>query len=195
MSNNQYPQYEFPRPFEGPPLPPKKPHTGLKVIAVIASILVVIGVAAAAVGGGSTSKSGADVKPDDPITHGTFAPGSKKPVEQAPKVDCVGQKDRNAPCNVHAGKSFSLGSHTVLPGWKVIHSEYGDMFSVVGSAKNTGSKASTMFITVKFLKGDEVLGSVLCNTSELEPGQTERMNCIDDGVFGKYDRVTAEAAA
>lgn len=38
-----------------------------------------------------------------------------------------------------------------------------------------------------------MLGNVQCNTGDLEPGQTETLNCIPDGKWGKYDKITAEA--
>ncbi|MFF1819280.1 hypothetical protein ACFVWG_18415 [Kribbella sp. NPDC058245] len=67
--------------------------------------------------------------------------------------------------------------------------------TIVGKAKNTDDKTSTMFTHIKFLKGDEVLANVMCNTGDLEPGQTEAMNCIPDGTYTKkFDKVTAEAS-
>ena len=52
-----------------------------------------------------------------------------------------------------------------------------------------------MFIHFKFIsKSGEVLGNVECNTGDLEPGQTETMNCLSNGKYTeKYDKLTAEA--
>jgi hypothetical protein len=35
---------------------------------------------------------------------------------------------------------------------------------------------------------------VQCNSADLEPGQTQALNCIPDGKYRKYKRVTAEAS-
>jgi hypothetical protein len=60
--------------------------------------------------------------------------------------------------------------------------------------KNVSDKTSTAFIHFKFLTSSgEVLGNVQCNSSDLEPEQTETLNCIPDGKFGKYVRITVEA--
>jgi hypothetical protein len=170
-----------------------KKHTGrnifLAIVGTFAAIAIVLTLASLGAGPGNSPTKSVAVPPQP-----TSQPGTPvKPHEQAPTMDCVNQKNRNEPCVVHAGKPFGLGSHAVLAGWKVIQSEYGQQFSVVGKAKNTDDHASTMFITIKFLKGTEVLGSVMCNTSALEPGQTEAINCIDDGTYGRYDTITAEA--
>jgi hypothetical protein len=68
-------------------------------------------------------------------------------------------------------------------------------FQVTGKAKNVSEATSTMFIHIKFIsKSGEVLGNVECSTGDLEPGQTERINCLSDGQYtSKYDKVTAEA--
>jgi hypothetical protein len=42
-------------------------------------------------------------------------------------------------------------------------------------------------------KSGEVLGNVQCNSADLEPGQTQALNCIPDGKYGNYTKVTAEA--
>jgi hypothetical protein len=39
-----------------------------------------------------------------------------------------------------------------------------------------------MFIHIKFIsKSGEVVGNDECSTGDLEPGQTERINCLSDG--------------
>jgi hypothetical protein len=122
----------------------------------------------------------------------TAPPATRKPVEQAPKMACADQEDRNAPCTVTAGAPFALGSHTVLKGWKVVDAGYG--MSVTGKARNTSGKVSSLFIDIKFLRGDEVIADVMCSSGSLEPGQVTTMNCLGDGEYTKaYDRITAEA--
>ncbi len=69
------------------------------------------------------------------------------------------------------------------------------MFNVVGKAKNVSDSTSTAFVHFKFLTdGGEVLGNVQCNSGDLEPNQTQAMNCLPDGKFTKkFDKVTVEA--
>jgi hypothetical protein len=104
--------------------------------------------------------------------------------------------ERNAPRKITPGKAFTIGKHKTLAGWTVEQdtSLGGAMFSVTGKVKNTGNATSTAVINFKFLgKSGEVIGSVQCNSVDLEPGQTQALNCIPDGNYGKYKRVTAEA--
>jgi hypothetical protein len=102
------------------------------------------------------------------------------------------QDDRSAPRDVAVGTSFTIGKHQTLAGWKVVN-EAG-MFSVTGKVKNVSDATSTAFFHLKFLSATgEVLGNVDCNGSDLEPGQSETLNCLPNGKFGKYQKVTAEA--
>jgi len=106
------------------------------------------------------------------------------------------QDDRSAPREVTPGKAFTVGKHKTLAGWKVEKdTSLGDaMFSVTGKVKNTGDAKSTALVHFKFIdKSGEVLGNVQCNSADLKPGQTQALNCIPDGKYGKYQKVTAEA--
>ena len=107
------------------------------------------------------------------------------------------EDDRNAPRDVTPGEAFTIGSHKVLDGWKVkADTSLGEaQFNVTGKAKNVSEATSTMFVHFKFIsKSGEVLGNVECNTGDLEPGQTETMNCLSNGKYTeKYDKLTAEA--
>jgi hypothetical protein len=68
------------------------------------------------------------------------------------------------------------------------------MFAVAGKVKNTSTATSAAFVHFKFLTATgEVLGNVQCNSSDLEPGQYGDMDCLPDGKFGKYAKITAEA--
>lgn len=100
---------------------------------------------------------------------------------------------RNEPQEVTVGKAFSIGKHQTLAGWTV--TSQAEMFSITGKVKNVSDTTSTAFLHFKFLsKTGEVLGNVQCNSSDLEPGQTQVLNCVPDGRFSKaYVKVTAEA--
>ncbi|MEU4291808.1 hypothetical protein AB0E63_26575 [Kribbella sp. NPDC026596] len=192
--------------------PPKQKNTTKTALIIVGSIfggLVLIG-ALGSIGGNksadkpaaapaATTTTAAPVQKAVPKTEApkvvapkTSAPPVKPTQPAAPKLACEGQDDRSAPCEVKVGSAFKLGSHTVLAGWKIKDSGFG--MTIVGKAKNTDDKTSTMFIDVKFLKGDEVVAHVMCNTGDLEPGQSETMNCIPDGTYTKkFTKVTAEA--
>lgn len=190
--------------------PPKKKHRTRNILIGAGAVLVVI-LGAAGVGGAGDDKPAGAPAPavvtpvdngptPDPITTPTNKPTAAKttppPVPKTTKpagTACAGQDDRNAPCTVTVGKPFELGKHTVLSGWKTVD-EYGTL-SITGKAKNTSGETSTMFIDVKFLKGDDVLAVVSCSTNELEPGQTQALSCFGtDSFTKKYNRVTAEAS-
>ena len=60
--------------------------------------------------------------------------------------------------------------------------------------KNVSDDTSTAFSDIKFYsKSGEVLDKAGCNAADLEPGQTQALNCIPDGKFGSYTKVTAGA--
>lgn len=180
--------------------PPRKKHTGLKVLGIIVAFVVVLLVVAAAVGGSPAQDAGSAGLTDGETTPAlgsasqtkTPKPKASKPVEQAPKMDCADQEDRNAPCTIHVGKPFALGQHTVQSGWTIKSGYLGA--ELTGKAKNTGDHASAMAVDVKFLKGSEVVMAVSCYTDQLEPGQVQVMKCLSTQEYTKkYDRITAEA--
>jgi hypothetical protein len=108
-----------------------------------------------------------------------------------------GEGDRNAPRKVKPGKAFTIGSHKTLAGWKVKRdtSLGGAHFNVTGKVKNIGDDTSTALIHFKFLDSSgELLGTVQCNFADLKSGQTQALNCIPDGKYGKYKRVAATAS-
>ena len=163
-------------PYGQPPQPPKKRRTWLIVLLVILAVMLVGIVSGAAL----VSTAGKAI--DEVSTEASQS-------QQA-------EVDRNAPREVTAGKAFTVGKHQTLAGWKVEQdTSLGDaMFNVTGKVKNVSGETSTAFIHFKFIdKSGEVLGNVDCNSGDLEPGQTQVLNCIPDGQFGDYRKVTAEA--
>jgi hypothetical protein len=103
---------------------------------------------------------------------------------------------RNEPVEVQPGQAFTIGKHEMQAGWDVVVTE-GRLFSVTGKVKNVSDTTSTAFMHFKLLDAQgEVLGNVQCNSGDLEPGQTQTLNCIPDGAAGttgEYVKVTAEA--
>ena len=108
------------------------------------------------------------------------------------------EEDRNAPRKVTPGKAFTVGKHKTLAGWKVEqNTSLGEaMFSVTGKVKNISDAKSTAHIHFTFItKSGEVLGNVQCSSADLKPGRTQALNCIPDGKYRKYKKVTAEATS
>jgi hypothetical protein len=104
--------------------------------------------------------------------------------------------DRGAPRAVAVGKAFTIGKHRFEPGWKVSNEAYiGPRIS--GTVTNVSEDTSTAFFHIKVLKGSKVVANFQCNTNDLEPKQSEDVDCYNSvdnsGKLGKYDRVTAEA--
>jgi hypothetical protein len=184
-------------PFRPRQEPPKK-HIARNVLLVVGSVVVaLIGIVAA--GGGDTTKPrAADIQnpATAPAATKATAPKATAPKPTAPAkadVACADQEDRPAPCVVTVGSAFTLGKHQVLAGWTIVDSGFG--MTIAGQAKNVSDDASTMFINVRFFRGDEVIADLTCNTGELLAGQIETMNCLAGGTYTRqFDKVTAEAA-
>ena len=164
------------------PLPPSEQQrrTWLVVLVImlafmligIVSYVALIGTADKAINGG--------------ITRASTQASKSQPAEH----------DRNAPRVVKPGKAFIVGKHQTLAGWTVEQdTSLGDaMFSVTGNVKNISDAKSSAFIQFKFIdKSGDVIGNVQCNSADLKPGQSQALNCIPDGKYRKYKKVTAEA--
>lgn len=150
-----------------PPPPPKKKRKKWPIVLGIIALLMILGI------GGCLAIAGSAFKAVDKSVTESSA--------------------RSAPRDVTVGTAFKVGSHETLAGWKAVNE--GGSFNVTGKVKNTSTKTSTAFIHFKFLsKTGEVLGNVDCNSADLEPDQTQALNCISDGKYTKnYAKVTAEA--
>lgn len=166
------------QPYPQQPAPPKKRRTWLIVLIVVLALgALLIGGCVALLGGAAKSVS-------DAVASASADPNGSG----------GGGDDRNAPRTVKVGEQFTLGSHQTLKGWKVAEADFDSGFEVTGKVKNVSDKTSTAFLHFKFIdKKGEVLGNVQCNSSDLEPGQTQKLNCIPDGEYGKFAKVTVEA--
>ncbi|WP_329484595.1 hypothetical protein OG555_20870 [Kribbella sp. NBC_01484] len=136
------------------------------------ALIVVISVAASGGGGGTSPSASTD---DSSVG--------------APQT-------RNDPRQVTPGKAFTIGKHTLARGWKVDYQEFGGS-QVVGTVTNTSKSTSTAFFSIKFLKGATVLANFNCSTEELEPNQSQAVECYNSVTTTKrvtgWDKVTAEA--
>lgn len=161
--------------------PPKKRHTWV-IVLIVTLALILVGILGGVAIIVSTGRA---------LTGGITGVSAEAPQSQR------AEDDSSAAREVKLGKAFSVGSHKILAGWKVKQdtSLGGAHFNVTGKVKNIGDKTSTAFIHFTFIDSSgEVLGTVQCNFADLKRGQTQALNCIPDGEYGKYKRVTAEAA-
>jgi hypothetical protein len=162
--------------------PPKKRHTWV-IFLIITLAFILVGIAGwvAVVLGNGRALNGGII-------------GASTEASQSHQAE----DDKSAPRKVKPGEAFTVGSHKTLSGWKVKQdtSIGGAHFNVTGKVKNGGDDTSTAFIHFKFIDSSgEVLGTVQCNSADIKPGQTQALNCIPDGKYGNYKRVTAEAAS
>jgi hypothetical protein len=211
----QYPQ----QPVQGPPpgwQPPKKKTHKFRnfvVFPFVGLIALIVVISAASGGGGAnTASTKADTKTSAPAVQpkASAKPANKAPATteapkatQAPKateapaeVKCTG--NRNDPCTIQLGVAFTVGKHTMQKGWKLKTEEFLGT-KMVGTLANSSDDTSTAFFTVKFLKGSAVVANFQCSSSELEPKQTEDVECINMSDVSKslkpgaYNKITAEA--
>lgn len=170
------PQPQYQQPIAPPPgyvLPkPKKTHKFRNfVVFPVGGLILLIGVIATGTGGGDGSTSATDTSQGAPLT-------------------------RNDPRAVTPGKAFTIGKHTMGTGWKVDYEQYTGS-KVVGTVTNTSKSTSTAFFSIKFLKDKTVLANFQCSTEELEPTQSQAVECLNtvgttSRVIG-WTSVTAEA--
>jgi hypothetical protein len=179
MSDSSAPEPSFLDSLQ-PSGPPKERRTWVIVLIIVLALLLV-GIVGGVAIIGSTGKA-----INEGIT-GSSAEGSQS--QQA-------EDDRSAAREVKPGQAFTVGSHKTLAGWKVKQdTSLGDtLFNVTGKVKNISDATSTAFIHFTFVDSTgEVLGSVQCNSADIGPGQTQAFNCIPDGKYREYQKVTAEA--
>jgi hypothetical protein len=174
----------IPEPSVLNPLPPaeQKRRTWL-VVLVLAFAFILIGIVTCVAIVGTAGKT-----MNVSITKASLEPSLSQQAED----------DQNAAPEVTPGKAFTFGKHKTLAGWKVKQdTSLGEvMFGVSGRVKNISDRTSTASIHFTLIdESGEVLGIVQCNSADLKPGQTQALNCIPDGKYGKYKTVTAEAAS
>jgi hypothetical protein len=150
------------------------------LIGIVVAVIIVIAVVVSLAGGGDDSPSSAG-------TTGQPGAGTTK------AADC------RKPQTVAVGKAFTLCKHQLGAGWKLSHQEYLGT-KVTGTVTNVSKSTSTGIFHIKFLKGSTVVGNMSCTTGDLEPGQSEAVECMntvtgdtDLRVKGAFTKVTAEA--
>jgi hypothetical protein len=121
-----------------------------------------------------------------PVPKPAPRPSAAQPTEED-------RSTRNDPTVVTEGKWFVKGQHQMLAGWTVTQNDLG-RFEVRGRVKNIGGDPSSALMEMKFLRGNEVVGTVQLSSDELEPGQTQKVTALGTDDFTKhYDRITVEA--
>lgn len=174
----QYPggQPQPQQPIAPPPgyvLAKKKTHKFRNFVVFPIAGLIALGIVISAAGGGGSTDPSASTN-----------------------SSTAGTQTRNDPRPVTPGKAFTIGKHTMATGWKVEYAEYVGS-QVVGTVTNSSKSTSTAFFSIKFLKGATVLANFDCHTEELEPTQSQQVECYNSVTTTKrltgWDKVTAEA--
>ena len=180
---------------------PKKNRRGLKFAAGFGAFVVLVGGCAAILGDAdSTSTAGTPTSSPTVAAKTSAAPPPVKasPALRTPAPKPMPPADPNK-VTVKVGQAFTVGSgrilegrYTVLAGWK-LSSQYG-VPSITGRVRNADDeKASLPNLQVKFVNGSDLVMSFTCTASELEPGQTAKLNCYSSDEFSRgYKTIVAE---
>jgi hypothetical protein len=209
--NPNQPQYGGQPPFQSPPpgwqspKPPKKPffkRTWVIVTGAVLAVFIIIGIFSGggnntgSTGGGATETPATSAPATQPKT--SAKPTTKPPATTQPPAGTTCTGNRNDPCVVKLGVAFTVGKHQMGKGWKLKTEEYVGT-KLAGTVTNVADKASTAFFTVKFLKENQVVANFQCSSSELEPRQSEDIECYNMSdttrtlKAGSYNKITAEA--
>jgi hypothetical protein len=143
---------------------PKKKRTGLWIALGVVLLIILLGI------GGCLAVTGSVVNSVD------------KSIAKS--------EEKTTPKTVKMGQAFTEGDHEIQSGWKVTK-KY-DSFGITAKAKNISDSTSTSFVDFRFMKGNEVVGSVTCNTTDLEPGQVQTMNCLELDKYAPYDLIQVQ---
>lgn len=181
------------------PAPAKKKHTGLKFAAGFGAFVVLVGGCAAILSDADTTTGTTPTTPPPAATKTSAAPPAvpASPVLRTPAPKPLPADQSKV--TVTVGQEFTVGSgrmlegrYTVLAGWKLA-SQYG-VPSLTGRVRNADDeKASLPNLQVKFVNGSDLVMSFTCTASELEPGQTAKLNCYSSDEFSRgYKTIVAE---
>lgn len=146
---------------------PKKKHTVRNVILILCALAIAGFVGCTALVGSAFNEADKAVKKHD---------------------------ENKKPHDITEGKAFSHDVWEGSSGWKVTVGGPLDTADVEGlKLTNTGDKADTPFLTFNLDDGDNVLASIDCHGAEAEPGQTVRMQCVDDDApDGEWESVSVQ---
>lgn len=172
---NQSPETpQWPQWYPPPIIPPKKTHRfrNLIVLPFAGLVALIVLVTVMASGGGGIEKGASS------------AGDSSQP------------QSRNDPRAITPGVAFTIGKHRLDAGWKITYDEFMGS-TLAGTVINVSSSASTAAFSVKYLRGNEVLANFQCYSDELEPKQSQAIECVNTVTTTKrvtgWTGVTAEA--
>ncbi len=162
--DDQHPAQPYP-PGSGQPFqyqPPKKKHP-------LRNVLLVLGVLGVLFCGGCLAVTGVFVNEVD------------KAIEE--------EEANDKPKTVEPGKAFQHDGYAVDAGWSVGTDTFGT--TIKGPrVTNDGDSARSALLTFSFYDGTEVVGEVSCNSNELQPGDSSKLDCLgDDAIKTNYDEI------
>lgn len=97
------------------------------------------------------------------------------------------------PSEVVEGKAFEHDIWKVRRGWQVTSDGLGGVTIKGMRAKLTGDSADTAMFTIQLNRGHDVLASLDCTGSEVEPGQSAPLSCFSaDDMPKKWGSVTVQ---
>ena len=157
-----------------------------KILTAILALFV-IGVIASAAGSGGDPKIPAagntDTTSDTSDTAGNSEPATSNEPEAA------------APDNSTKGKGPLVWGNWETVGSIDVKDDGLNDYALTFRAKNTGDSPDEGFFTVTVLKGQNILGTMTCSTSTVQPGAIGTADCISTDTYTKgWTEVTIENA-
>lgn len=96
----------------------------------------------------------------------------------------------NNPVEITEGEAFEVRGFAYSDGWKVTE-ELGSVSIEDLKVTNNRESRDSALVTIKFMKGSEVMASVDCTSDPIQPGQTVTLNCLSaDEMPTDYDKIT-----
>lgn len=151
--------------------PPKKSHTLRNVLLVIIGLMLLGFVGCSVLVGTAVNEVDKSVK-----------------ASEAKDAEPGGPDN---PLKIKVGEAFEVSDFKYAAGWGVGNDALGDLAIKNLKVKNNRDDKDAALTEIKFLKGNEVLASADCTTSQITPGQTVTVDCLSiDKLPKQYDKIT-----
>lgn len=153
------------------------------IIPGVIVLLIIIGSAASSGGGEKGTQNNPPTSGSQKVENGGNGSGQQQPAA-------------NTPDNSSKGKGpITWGNWQVVGKLQVTKEDYTNDYSVITRVKNTGDAVDQGFFTVTILKGNDILGTADCSTSDVNPGSVAVATCSSmDSFKPGWTEVTIENA-